>query len=238
MSWCRSRSTRPIPIGCRTTRRSRPATSSRVPLGAREALGVVWADDVDDPARPAQPHQGRRAQARLSAAQAGAAQVRRLGVGLHAQRRAAWCCACACAWARSRAGAREGRRAARRPAAEAHDRGARARAAAARRRHGAHQERGRARGRRVGRRDRRADRRRHAGDAGAAAGAGGAPARSRSRTCRNSPTRSAPAADALRATVDEGRLFGDAGRRRHRLGQDRGLFRGGGAKRSGAASRC
>ena len=35
------------------------------------------------------------------------------------------------------------------------------------------------------------------------------------------------AADALRASVEQGRLLRDAGRRRHRLGQDRGLFRGG-----------
>ena len=46
------------------------------------------------------------------------------------------------------------------------------------------------------------------------------------------------AADALRATVGEGRLLGDAGRRRHRLGQDRGLFRGGGRGDPAQASRC
>ena len=46
------------------------------------------------------------------------------------------------------------------------------------------------------------------------------------------------AADTLHATVGQGRVFGDARRRRHRLGQDRGLFRGGGgnhpARQAGA----
>ena len=46
------------------------------------------------------------------------------------------------------------------------------------------------------------------------------------------------AADALRASVAQGRILGDADRRRHRLGQDRSLFRGGGrgdpAKQAGA----
>ena len=41
---------------------------------------------------------------------------------------------------------------------------------------------------------------------------------------------------ALRSAVDGGELLGDAARRRHRLGQDRGLLRGGGAHaRAGAA---
>ena len=38
------------------------------------------------------------------------------------------------------------------------------------------------------------------------------------------------AADALRTTVDAGRLHGDAARRRHRLRQDGSLFRGGGGE--------
>ncbi len=35
-----------------------------------------------------------------------------------------------------------------------------------------------------------------------------------------------------------GRVLGDAARRRHRLGQDRGLFRGGRRRRCGRAGRC
>ena len=68
----------------------------------------------------------------------------------------------------------------------------------------ARKSRGGARGRRVGRRHRRAGRRRHAGGAGAAAGAGGACARSGLSSRRNSRRRSAPRRDALRATVANG----------------------------------
>ena len=46
MSWCRSRSITPIPIGCRASLRCKPGDIVRVPLGAREAIGVVWADNV------------------------------------------------------------------------------------------------------------------------------------------------------------------------------------------------
>ena len=161
----------------------KPGDIVAVPLGAREVDRRGLGRRCHHQARPAQPHEGRRAQARLSAAQARAAQVRRLGVRLHAEP-ARHGAAHVPAHGRSRAGAREGRRPARRARAEAHDGGAHARAATARRRHGAGQERGGARGRRFGRRHRRADRRRRAGDAGAAAGAGGAPARSRSRRAR------------------------------------------------------
>ena len=45
------------------------------------------------------------------------------------------------------------------------------------------------------------------------------------------------AADALRATSQKGGYLGDAARRRHRLGQDRGLFRGGGGNDPRAAGR-
>ena len=55
------------------------------------------------------------------------------------------------------------------------------RAGASRRRHGAREGRSRARGRRLRRRHRRPDRRRHAGDGGAAAGAGRGKTRSRFR---------------------------------------------------------
>ena len=158
----------------------KPGDIVAVPLGAREVDRRGLGRRRHHQARPAQPHEGCRAQARLSAAQARAAQVRRLDIRLHAEP-ARHGAAHVPAHGRSRPGAREGRRPAGRARAEAHDIGAHARAAAARRRHGAGQERGRARGRRVGRRHRRADRRGRAGDAGAAAGAGGAAARSRSR---------------------------------------------------------
>ena len=46
MSWCRSLSTRPIPTGCRAELELKPGDIVAVPLGAREAIGVVWADDV------------------------------------------------------------------------------------------------------------------------------------------------------------------------------------------------
>ena len=46
MFWCRSRSTRPIPIACRADLTLAPGDIVAVPLGAREAIGVVWADDV------------------------------------------------------------------------------------------------------------------------------------------------------------------------------------------------
>ena len=45
--WCRSRSIRPIPIGCRASLELKPGDIVAVPLGPREATGVVWADDVD-----------------------------------------------------------------------------------------------------------------------------------------------------------------------------------------------
>ena len=45
------------------------------------------------------------------------------------------------------------------------------------------------------------------------------------------------AADALRTTVDQGGYIGDAARRRHRLGQDRSLFRGGGREHPAQAGR-
>ena len=192
MFWCRSRSTRPIPTACRASLTLAPGDIVAVPLGAREAIGVVWADDVAIEPGLHNRHEGRRAQARLSAAQAGAAQVRRLGVGLHAEP-ARHGAAHVPAHGRHLGPAREqvGVRLAGPPPK---------RMTAARARvlqlladgMVRSQERGRARGRRLGRRDRRADRRGHAGDAGAAAGAGGAAARSRSSPRRSSPTRSAP----------------------------------------------
>ena len=51
------------------------------------------------------------------------------------------------------------------------------------------------------------------------------------------PDQSAAAA-ALKATRGKRRLFGDADRRRHRLGQDGSLFRGGGRRHPRAAGRA
>ena len=45
MSWCRSRSTRPIPTWCRPGWTVAPGDVVAVPLGPREALGVVWAEN-------------------------------------------------------------------------------------------------------------------------------------------------------------------------------------------------
>ena len=76
---------------------------------------------------------------------------------------------------------------------------------------------------------RRADRRGHAGDGGAAAGAGDAAARCgfpQARILARPARRRRRAAHHRRS----GRLHGDAARRRHRLRQNRSLFRGGGGK--------
>ena len=149
-----------------------------VPLGPREALGVVWADNVPVQARPAQPPQGRRGEARLPAAARGAAQIRRLGRELHAQP-ARHGAAHGLAHGRARSRARARRGAARRSAAAAHDAGAPPRARCARRWPAAHQVRSREGCRRFDRRDRRPGGRRHARGRRAAARAGRAPARSR-----------------------------------------------------------
>ena len=154
----------------------RSATSSRCRSGPREALGVVWADNVPVQARPAQPPEGRRGEARLSAAARGAAPVRRLGRELHA-RAARHGAAHGLAHGRARPRARARRGAARGSAAAALDAGAPPRARGARRRLAAHQVRSREGRRRLGRRDRRPGRRRHA--------------RSRAR-CRPSRSRASP----------------------------------------------
>ena len=60
MFWCRSRSTRPIPTGCRTGSTLAPGDLVRVPLGPREATGVVWAENAEPQPGLAQPHEGRR----------------------------------------------------------------------------------------------------------------------------------------------------------------------------------
>ena len=131
MSWCRSRSTRPIPTACRTGSTLAPGDVVTVPLGARaNAIGVVWADNPTSQSAPAQPAEGRRRQARRAAAQGRAAQLRRLGVGLHAGRARHGAAHGVAHGRASRARPRARRRAARRTAAAAHDRGARARARA------------------------------------------------------------------------------------------------------------
>ena len=45
MSWSRSPSTGPIPTGCRRRWRFRPGDIVSVPLGARDATAVVWAEN-------------------------------------------------------------------------------------------------------------------------------------------------------------------------------------------------
>ena len=105
-----------------------PGDLVSVPLGARVGDRRGLGRRRHGAARPAQPAEGRRGQARHSAAQAGAAQVRRLGVGLHAGAARHGAAHGAAHGRASRPGAREGRRAACRTAPQAHDRGAQPRA--------------------------------------------------------------------------------------------------------------
>ena len=149
MSWCRSRSTRPIPIGCRRDSSWRRAISSRCRSARarhRRGLGRERHDPgpashnrLKDVERQARHTRRCKPELRkfvdwvsdytLGAARHGAAHGLRMGEHLGPARETR-------------------RRAARRAAAAAHDAGARARARAARRRPGAQQERGRAGSRR------------------------------------------------------------------------------------------
>ena len=214
-----------------------PGDIVAVPLGAREAIGVVWADDVT--IQPGLHNRMKDVELKLdlpplkpelrnfvdwvsdyTLAPRGMVLRMCLRMGEHLGP------------AREKVGVRLAG-----PAPQRMTAARSARAAAPRRRPAAKQERGRARGRRVGRRDRRADRRRRAGNAGAAAGAGGAAARSGSRRA-GVHRRAARGGRCVARDRGEERILGDAGRRRHRLGQDRGLFRGGGrsdpARQAGA----
>ena len=83
MSWSRSRSTGPIPTGCRRSLSSRPATSSRVPLGAREATAVVWAENPKPNPRLDNRLKDVEEKLDLPPLQARAARLRRLGRELH-----------------------------------------------------------------------------------------------------------------------------------------------------------
>ena len=153
--------------------------------------------------------------------------------------RAAWCCACACAWASISAPSamRIGVRLAG-PPPQAHDAGAQRAcwrcsptgccAASATRRRSRRQ---------LGVID-GTGRRGHAGSAGAAARAGRAAARSGLSPCPNlTPAQQRGRRRAARDASARGGFSVDAARRRHRLGQDRGLFRGGRRERSGAGGR-
>ena len=152
-----------------------PGDVVSVPLGAREAIGVVWAENVTINPRPPQPLKDVEHKLDVPPLKPELRKFVDWVSELHAEPARHGAAHVPAHGRASRTRARAGRRAARRPAAEADDGGARARAGAARRRPGAHQGRGGARGRRLGRRHRRPGRRGHAGDAGAAAGAGGAP---------------------------------------------------------------
>ena len=138
-----------IPIGCRRSSRSRPAIIVCVPLGAREATAVVWAENPKPNPRLDNRLKDVDEKTRRAAAQARAAQLRRLGGELHARARAAWCCACACAWASISAPSASASACALPAPPPQRMTAARApRARASRRRHGARQERGGARSRR------------------------------------------------------------------------------------------
>ena len=155
-----------------------PGDLVTVPLGPRAATAVVWAENSTP--NPRLDNRMKDVEDKLDApaAQAGAAQIRGLGVGLHAQPARHGAAHGAAHGRASRPRARARRRAACRAGAEAHDAGAQPRAGAARRRARARQERAGARRRRLAGRDRRPPRRGDAGKPGAAARAGGARARS------------------------------------------------------------
>ena len=81
--WCRSPWPAPYTYRVPDGLPSRPATSSSVPLGTRDVVGVVW----DDPPDPRSAHNRLRAiagQLRRAAAVAGDPRLRRLGGELHA----------------------------------------------------------------------------------------------------------------------------------------------------------
>ena len=206
-----------------------PGDVVAVPLGARDCIGVVWAENPNPQPAPAQPAEGcrrqsstcRRSSRNCAASSTGSSNYTlasrgmvlrmalRMGEHLGPERE------------------RVGVRLAGPPPQRMTPARARVLALLA---DGlvARQRRGGAGSRRQRRRDRRPDRRRHARDRGAAARAGRRAARSGFRASRISRRRSCAAADALRTTVDQGGYTVDAARRRHRLGQDRSLFRGGG----------
>ena len=204
----------------------------RCARGNRRGLGGRRRDQ----ARPAQPHQGHRPQARRAAAAARVTPIRRLGVELYPDAARHGAAHGAADGRTPRAGPRARRRSPRRTAAIAHDVGPRAGSGAARGRPRPG-ERQRGRGcRRVGWRRRRSRRRRDPGVAGAAARSGRAGAGPGFRAARF------PAAAARRcrcAARQRARrwLRRHAARWRHRLGQDRGLLRGRGRSASGAAGR-
>ena len=165
-----------------------------VPLGAREATAVVWAENPTPNPRLDNRLKDVEEKLDLPPLARRAAQTSSTGSRTTRSRRAAWCCACACAWASNSApSASASACALPAPPPQRMTARARARARAPRRRHGARQERCGARSRRQRRRDRRPHRRRHARNGGAAAGAGRG--KTRSRFCAagfHAPTRAPP----------------------------------------------
>ena len=89
-----------------------------VPLGARAAMGVVWADDVA--IKPGLHNRMKEVEDKLDIP-ALRPELRRFvdWVSGYTLRRAAWCCAWRCGWGAARPRAREGGCAACRPAAQA-----------------------------------------------------------------------------------------------------------------------
>ncbi len=175
-----------------------------VPLGAREATAVVWAEnpkpnprfdnrlkDVEEKLEvpPLRPELRSFVDwvANYTLSSRGMVLRMCLRMGEHLGRRA-----------------RTRRRAACGQPAATHDQRAGPRARTPRRRHGAREGRGRARSGRHRRRDRRPDRRRHARNIGAAARAGRAKARSEFCAAGFFAPRSAAAASALKATLAKG----------------------------------
>ena len=168
-----------------------PGDLVSVPLGAREATGVVWADNVA--VKPGLHNRLKDVDDKLDVPplKRRAAQVRRLGRGLHARARG-MVLRMALRMGEHLGPARE--RVGVRLAGPPPQRMTPARGACWRsgRRAGARQRRGGGGSGREHRRDRRPDRRRHAGDACAAARAGGAASPIRIFAHPISPRRSAP----------------------------------------------
>ena len=120
MFWSRSRSTGPIPTGCRTSSSSLRATSSA--CRSAPARRPRWCGrKIQNPNPARQPAQGCRGKTRAAAAQAGVAQLRRLGGELHREFARHGAAHVPAHGRASRRRARTGRRAARRAAAAAHD---------------------------------------------------------------------------------------------------------------------
>ena len=127
MCWCRSRSTRPIPTGCRAAWSWRPAMSSACRSGPREVVGVVWAENANPDPRLHNRLKDVGEKLDVPPLKPELRALRRLGRQLHAVRARHGAAHDLAHGRTSRARADARRRAAGRRAAAAHDAGAAAR---------------------------------------------------------------------------------------------------------------